>query len=289
MAVMGLGNPLVVGSANAAASCPDTQVVFARGTGEAPGVGPTGQAFVDALRARLAPRSVDVYAVNYPASDQWATGVDGIRDAGAHVVSMAQTCAKTKMVLSGYSQGAAVMGFVTSAAVPDGVDPATVPKPLAPEVADHVAAVVLFAVPNVRAMNFLGEPPVVIGPTYEAKTLKVCAVDDAVCSDGLNFAAHDSYAMNTDLVTQGVDFAAARLAGPPPLPAPASGASAAGPSPSLGDWAAPPPAAPLPVAPPPAAPPPAAPSPAAPAAALPPAAPLPAAPPPAAPLPAATP
>ena len=61
---------------------------------------------------------------------------------------MAQNCPKTKMVLSGYSQGAAVMGFVTSAAVPDGVDPATVPKPLAPEVADHVAAVVLFAVPE---------------------------------------------------------------------------------------------------------------------------------------------
>ena len=150
---------------------------------------------------------LDVYAVNYPASDEWATGVEGIRDASAHVVSMVQNCPTTKMVLSGFSQGAAVMGFVTSAAVPDGVDPATVPKPLAPEVADHVAAVVLFAVPNVRAMNFLDEPPVVIGPTYDAKTLKVCAVDDAVCSDGLNFAAHDTYTQNADLVRQGVDFA----------------------------------------------------------------------------------
>jgi cutinase len=294
MAAAGLGNPLVVGSANAAAACPDAQVVFARGTGEAPGVGPTGQAFADALRVRLAPRSVDVYAVNYPASEQWATGVDGIRDAGAHVVSMAQTCPKTKMVLGGYSQGAAVMGFVTSAAVPDGVDPATVPKPLAPEVADHVAAVVLFAVPNVRAMNFLGEPPVIIGPTYEAKTLKVCAVDDAVCSDGLNFAAHDSYAVNTDLVTQGVDFAAARLGAGAPAPTlPGPGAPAAGPSPSLGDWAALPPAAPLPAALPPAAPLPAAPPPAAPPPGAPPAAPPPgapaAAPPPAATPPAATP
>jgi cutinase-like protein len=205
-----------------AADCPDVQVVFARGTGEAPGVGPTGQAFVDALRPRVAPRSFEVYAVNYPASDQWATGVDGVRDAGAHVLSMAGTCPKTKMVLGGYSQGAAVMGFVTSAAVPDGVDPATVPKPLAPEVADHVAAVVLFAMPNVRAMDFLGEPPVVVGPAYVAKTLKVCAVDDAVCSDGLNFAAHDTYTQDTNLVNQGVDFAATRLGartdGPSPSP-----------------------------------------------------------------------
>jgi hypothetical protein len=115
------------------------------------------------------------------------------------------------MVLSGYSQGAAVMGFVTSAAVPDGVDPATVPKPLAPEVADHVAAVVLFGMPNVRAMNFLGQPPVVIGPTYQAKTIKVCVPEDPVCSDGMNFAAHDAYATDATMVDQGAEFAAAAL------------------------------------------------------------------------------
>ncbi|MCV7090086.1 cutinase family protein, partial [Mycobacterium interjectum] len=37
----------------ASAQCPDVQVVFARGTGEPPGVGPTGQAFVDDLRSRI--------------------------------------------------------------------------------------------------------------------------------------------------------------------------------------------------------------------------------------------
>ncbi len=169
-------------------------MVFARGTGEAPGVGPTGQAFVDALHQRVGGRSFDVYPVNYPASDQWDTGLDGIRDASAHVTSMAHDCPNTKMVLGGYSQGAAVMGFVTSAAVPDGIDPNTVPKPLAPEVANHVSSVVLFGMPNVRAMNFLNEPPVVIGPLYQDKTVKVCATEDPVCSDGMNFAAHDTYA-----------------------------------------------------------------------------------------------
>ena len=66
---------------------------------------------------------------------------------------MAGSCPKTQMVLGGFSQGAAVMGFVTSAAVPDGVDPATVPKPLQPEVAAHVAAVVLFGLANTRAIG----------------------------------------------------------------------------------------------------------------------------------------
>lgn len=188
-------------------------MVFARGTGEPPGVGGTGQAFIDDLHSRVGAKSFDVYPVNYPASNDWDTGLDGIRDAGAHIRSMAKQCPNTKMVLGGYSQGAAVMGFVTSAAVPDGIDPATVPKPLDPAVANHVSSVVLFGMPNVRAMNFLGEPPVVIGPAYEAKTIKVCATEDPVCSDGLNFAAHNTYADDASMVDKGAAFAAGRLGG----------------------------------------------------------------------------
>jgi cutinase-like protein len=194
-----------------AASCPSSQVVFARGTGEPPGVGPVGEAFVNQLRSRVGGKSVGVYAVSYPATDDWPTGLDGIRDAGAHVVSMASQCPNTKMVLGGYSQGAAVMGFVTSDSVPDGVDPATVPKPLQPDVAQHVAAVVLFGVPNVRAMNFLGQPPVVIGPLYAGKTAQLCVPDDPICSDGLEFGAHNAASYQDGVVDQGADFAASRL------------------------------------------------------------------------------
>lgn len=230
--------------------CPDVEVVFARGTGEPVGVGPIGQAFTDGLRARMGAKSLGTYAVNYPATDEWETGVDGIRDAGAHVTSMAAKCPNTKMVLGGYSQGAAVMGFVTSAAVPDGVDPATVPKPLQPDVADHVAAVVLYGTPNVRAMNFLGEPQITIGPEYQAKTLKVCAPEDAVCSDGLDFSVHTSDGYG-GLINQGVDFAAGRLGlspatAPPPgqwdqPPQPPAPAPAPAPEPAL---APPPPPSP---------------------------------------------
>ena len=180
-------------------------MVFARGTGEDPGLGPTGQAFVDALRGRFGGKSLDVYPVNYPASDQWSTGLDGIRDAGSHVISEAGACPNTKMVLGGYSQGAAVAGFATSPAVPDSVpqdvDPATIPKPLDPALASHVAAVVLFGTPNVRAMNFLGQPNLAIGPLYQSKTIQVCAVEDPVCSDGMNFAAHNTYADDGSVIS----------------------------------------------------------------------------------------
>jgi hypothetical protein len=199
----------------AADPCPDVQVVFARGTDDPPGLGPTGQAFVDNLHSRVGAKSFDVYPVDYPATHDWTNaGEAGVRDAGAHVVSMAHDCPNTKMVLGGYSQGAAVMGFVTSPVVPTGIDPAAVPKPMDPEVANHVSSVVLFALPNEKAMNFFGEPPVAIGPLYQAKTIQVCAAEDPICADGMNFAAHDTYSTNAAVIDKGAAFAASRLGGP---------------------------------------------------------------------------
>ena len=222
VAVSGIGASVLASAIPSASAepCPDVQVVFARGTDDPPGVGKTGQAFIDSLRPRIGVRSFDVYPVNYPATHDWTSaGEDGIRDAGAHVVSMAHDCPKTQMVLGGYSQGAAVMGFVTSAAVPAGIDPASVPKPMDPEVANHVSSVVLFSVPNDRAMNFFGEPPVVIGPLYQAKTIQVCAPEDPICADGMNFSAHDNYATNGAIIDQGASFAASRLSEVPSGPA----------------------------------------------------------------------
>lgn len=193
-----------------AEGCPDVEAVFARGTTEAPGVGAIGQAFVDSLQSKVGPKSFRVYAVDYPASPDFPTAVDGIRDAGDHVESMAASCPKTKMVLGGYSQGAAVMGFVTSAAIPDGVDAADVPKPMPPDVANHVAAVTLFGTPSHRFMDTVGAPPVVIGPLYQPKTLELCASDDPVCSEGGDWAAHAAYA-DDGMVDQAANYAVSHL------------------------------------------------------------------------------
>jgi cutinase-like protein len=99
-------------------SCANVEVVFARGTFEPAGVGATGQAFVDALSARLPGRSVDVYAVNYPASLNFGQATDGIADASNRIQSIAAACPPTKIVLGGYSQVAAVAGYTTTSAVP---------------------------------------------------------------------------------------------------------------------------------------------------------------------------
>src|SRR3954466_11879016 len=90
--------------ASSAAPCPDVEVVFARGTFAPQGLGGIGQDFVDAVRAKVGAKSVGVYAVVYPASTNFPTAVDGIRDAANHVEGMATTCPDTKMVLGGYSQ-----------------------------------------------------------------------------------------------------------------------------------------------------------------------------------------
>ena len=51
--------------------CSDVGVVFARGTHQEPGLGNMGQSFVDSLTSQLGGRSVNVYAVNYPANDDY--------------------------------------------------------------------------------------------------------------------------------------------------------------------------------------------------------------------------
>jgi cutinase len=211
VAVCAFPFPAAVAPSAQAEACPDVEVVFARGTHEMPGVGPMGDAFVNALRPRIGTKSLAVYPVDYPASSEWATGAQGVRDGAAHVLTMANTCPATRLVLGGYSQGAAVAGFMTSAAIPPGIDPATVPEPFSESVADHVAAVVLFGLPNIRAMNFLGEPQVVIGPLFAAKTRELCAAGDPVCSDGLDFAVHNPRTYDGDLSNQGAAFAADRL------------------------------------------------------------------------------
>lgn len=195
-----------------AASCPDVQVVFARGTTEPPGVGRIGQAFVDALRDDVATKTVDVYAVNYPASTDFPTGVQGVVDGSEHVSAMAATCPNTKLVLGGYSQGAAVVGFVTADHVPPGYTvPAGTPLPLPSAVADHVAAVALFGMPSPKFMAAIDEPAVPIGPAYLAKTIDLCAGGDPICSQGGgSTAAHSMYAGN-GMVQQAADFAAKRL------------------------------------------------------------------------------
>jgi len=213
-----LGAPPPVANA-ADDACPAVDVLFARGTNEAPGVGATGQAFVDALTNRLPGKTVDVYAVNYPASLNFGQAADGIADASTKIESIAASCPTTKIVLGGYSQGAAVAGYTTTDTVPAGFDlPASITGPMPAAIAPHVAAVVLFGTPDTWILNLLDHdaPPITISQAYAGKTLQLCATGDPVCyPGGLTRSAHSSYKDN-GMADQAADFAAHQLGAPAP-------------------------------------------------------------------------
>ncbi len=189
--------PLTTGFA-AAGPCPDVEVVFARGTNEPPGVGGVGQAFIDSLRSQAGGRSVGVYPVNYPATDNFASSTfAGANDTRAHVESMAASCPNTRMVLGGYSQGAGVMDMATDQ--------------LSPQVANHVAAVAVFGNPESTFARSLGGGRLpTISPAYRAKTIDMCVPQDPICSEGRSMAAHGMY-VQSGMTNQAAAFAASRL------------------------------------------------------------------------------
>jgi cutinase len=190
---------LIAAPAAGAAPCPDVEVVFARGTTEPPGVGGIGQAFVDSLRSRAGGRSVGVYAVNYPASNDFARSTpSGGEDMSAHVQSMAANCPDTRMVLGGYSQGAAV------------VDLATTSMPA--EVSDNVAAAAEFGGARSTFADSLSAGPLPsVGPLYAGKTIEMCVPNDPICYEGgRDMRAHGAY-VETGMVQDAAAFAASRI------------------------------------------------------------------------------
>lgn len=219
----GLASAAPDNAAAPAGPCADVEVIFARGTFEAPGVGATGQAFADALESRLQNETVDVYGVKYPATLDFPAAVDGVADASREIQAVVAACPSTQIVLGGYSQGAAVAAFTTSDTVPPGVAlPAGLTGPMPPGVADHVAAVVLFGTPDPWFLNLVDRsaPPIAIGHLYTAKTLELCNPGDPVCSPGgLDRAAHSAYKDN-GATQQAAEFAANAVSSARPPAAP---------------------------------------------------------------------
>jgi cutinase len=178
--------------------CPNVQVVFARGTNEPVGTGFTGQAFADSLAAQLPGKTVAVSAVDYPASDDYLrSAAVGADDARAQIQNTVANCPATKLVLGGYSQGAAVTEMATSA--------------LPASVADHVAAIALFGSPSSDFSKMLaGAPLPTLSPLYTAKTLDLCIPDDPICSSGMSVFAHMSY-ITSGLTNEAATFAASKV------------------------------------------------------------------------------
>jgi cutinase len=190
-------SPVPIGIASAD-DCPDIEVVFARGTNDSPGLGNVGGAFVDALRGKVGGRSVGAYAVNYPASFDFLAAAGGANDASAHIQYMVDNCPNTRLVLGGYSQGAAVIDVISAVPVPAvGFN-----NPLPPNAPDHVAAIAVFGNPSAK----LGLP-LTVSPVWGGRAIDLCNANDAVCqTDGENMAAHRAYAGGP--TNQAADFVA---------------------------------------------------------------------------------
>jgi cutinase len=186
----------------AADPCPDIEVVFARGTNDAPGLGRPGQAFADALSSQVGGRTLTTYAVNYPASYDFLAAADGAADATNHISQMAVTCPSTRIVLGGYSQGAAVVDML--AGVPplgNKIGEIGSAPPLPSSLLPNIAAVAVFGNPATKFSNPL------TSSIFGGKAIDLCKDGDPICSRGRNPFAHSDY-VTAGLTDQAANYVA---------------------------------------------------------------------------------
>jgi cutinase len=194
--------PLAVAPSAAADPCPDIEVVFARGTNDAPGLGNPGQAFADALRSQVGGRTLTTYAVNYPANYDFLAAADGASDAANRISQMAVACPSTRIVLGGYSQGAAVVDML--AGIPplgNKIGEVGSAPPLASSLIPNVAAVAVFGNPATK----FGNP--VTSSVFGGRSIDLCKDGDPICSRGRNPFAHSDY-VSSGLTNQAASYVA---------------------------------------------------------------------------------
>ena len=180
--------------------CSDVHVVFARGSGELPGLGIVGGPLVAAVKAKLRGQNVTSYAVDYAADVAQLSAGAGATDTTNHVTQVAQRCPETQFVLGGYSQGASVMDIALG--VPNFLGAG---KALPTALRERVTAVVLF-----------GNPLALTGGKVEknaiwgARAKEFCNLGDPVCGAGANVMAHITYGLDGS-TDRAADFVAEKI------------------------------------------------------------------------------
>jgi len=197
---------LIVAPAASAQACPQAELIFARGRIESPGAGVIGNALISALRDKTG-KDIDLYAVKYPAD----TEVDiGANDMSQRVQYMTRNCPDTRLVLGGYSLGAAVTDVVIAVPIaafgfknplPDGAD-------------QHIAAVALFG----NGSQWVGPIANFTNPALRDRIVEMCHGEDPICNPTApenwqdSWPAHLASAyVGAGMVNQAADFIAGRI------------------------------------------------------------------------------
>ncbi|KAH6686400.1 cutinase [Plectosphaerella plurivora] len=163
------------------APCADVTVIFARGTTEPGNVGlVAAPPFLDALATQLGSKTLAAQGVEYPATFAGFNdnGVNGVPSMTSFINQAGTNCPATKIVLSGYSQGALVLRSTA-----DTLPAATMAR---------ISSIVTFGDPR--------NPQPITGG--EGKTLIICQESDAVCSGGFINVAHLTYGANATVAAQ---------------------------------------------------------------------------------------
>ncbi|KAJ2919919.1 hypothetical protein MD484_g442, partial [Candolleomyces efflorescens] len=178
------------GELEARQSCPDVQVFFARGTGEIGTLGTViGPSFSTALNVQLVGKNVRFTGIDYPALvSGFLVGGDagGARTMANSVTSTANSCPNTKIVISGYSQGAQVTHLAA--------------RQLSSAIQDRIVAVVTFGDPNERTA---------LPGVLQSRRKTFCNFGDLICTgQSIILPAHLTY--GTD-ATAAASFVRARV------------------------------------------------------------------------------
>ena len=145
-----------------------------------------------------------MYGVNYSADMNVLRVADGVADATNRVRWLASNCPGTRVVLGGFSEGAAVADILAGATLPglnaipalgaipyvgDVMPSLGSAAPLPPDLADRVAAIAVFGNPLDKVSGPLSSQ----SPVYGPRTIDLCYPGDPVCSEGENMSVHHQY------------------------------------------------------------------------------------------------
>ncbi|MEU5550227.1 cutinase family protein [Micromonospora sp. NPDC047793] len=194
-------------------TCPDLEVIGARGTTERPGLGIVLTPLARQITRDL-PQTVRTTPLDYPASGNYIASVrQGVTEVQRVMTATAAQCPGTRFVLMGYSQGADVMGDALAGTGSRLGGRTGLPADLA----TRVSSVLLFGDPsftagepfNVTAGRRSGIFPRGAGRLngFADRIQSYCNANDRFCQGGFSFAAHVNY---QGFHPQATRFAAAR-------------------------------------------------------------------------------